>query len=158
MKSTQIGKVESGLPHSSAEVLCLPASAGQRAPSFSTLRIGESRRLGNGLKGKCAHNDDFRYPTICQLAGVSGKDDPPVPPEPVDPANPTKNIYGSDSYPPVDGVNIWPMLTNPAYSPTNYTAAHAQLWISEEVLIMGQYKIVVAQQEPQKTNNPPVYG
>lgn len=98
------------------------------------------------------------YPTICHLAGVSGKDDPPVAPEPVDPTNPTKNIYGTKSFPPVDGVDIWPILTNPAYSSTNYTAAHAQLWISEEVMIQGQYKIVVAQQEPAKTNNPPVYG
>jgi len=99
------------------------------------------------------------YPTICVLAGVSGKDDPPVPPATVDPSNPTKNIYGNRSFPPVDGVDIWPIITNPTtYSPTNYTAAHAQLWISEEVLIQGRYKIVVAQQEPQKTNSPPVYG
>lgn len=50
-----------------------------------------------------------RYPTFCFLAGVDGTDDPPVAPLPVDPANVDKDIYGNESFPPLDGVNIWPM-------------------------------------------------
>jgi hypothetical protein len=37
------------------------------------------------------------------LAGVSGKDDPPLAPLPVDMSNQMKDIYGTESFPPVDG-------------------------------------------------------
>jgi hypothetical protein len=56
-----------------------------------------------------------RYSTFCALAGISHLDDPPVKPLPVDPSNPGLDIYGTDSWPSVDGVNLWPMLTTSAY-------------------------------------------
>ena len=98
-----------------------------------------------------------RYATIASLGGADPTDDPPVPPLPVDPADPSKDIYGKDSFPPVDGVDAWPVLSDPAAF-GNATAAHAQLWLSAEVLVRGRYKLVVAQQEPAKTNNPPEFG
>ena len=73
-----------------------------------------------------------RYPTLCNLAGADPTDDPPVPPLPIDPADPTKDIYGNTSWPPLDGVDVWPLLT--ADVPTNATAAHPDgLWLSREV-------------------------
>eukprot|EP00041_Stephanoeca_diplocostata_P016927 m.336074 g.336074 ORF g.336074 m.336074 type:complete len:653 (-) comp20530_c0_seq11:146-2104(-) len=112
-----------------------------------------------GTRNKMVFHIADWYTTICHLAGVSGVDDPPVAPLPVDPSNPQKDIYGTNSFPAVDGVNIWPMLTEPTlYDSSNITAAHTQLWLSAQVLLRGRYKIVVAQQEPSITNNPPVYG
>ena len=51
------------------------------------------------------------YPTFAALAGASTNDPPPVAPLPVDPSDPGKDIWGKDSFPDVDGVNIWPLLT-----------------------------------------------
>lgn len=83
------------------------------------------------------------YPTFSYLAGVDGTDDPPVPPLPVDPSNPTLDIYGNHSYPGVDGVNIWPMLIDP--SNHNKSSAHPYLVLSKEVIIAGNYKLLVGQ-------------
>ena len=41
------------------------------------------------------------YPTLCFLAGVSGSDDPPRPPSPVSMDDQHRDIYGTDSFPPV---------------------------------------------------------
>ena len=83
------------------------------------------------------------YPTFSFLAGVDGTDNPPVPPLPIDPLNPAKDIYGNHSYPGVDGVNIWPLLMNP--STANRSSAHPFLVLSKEVIIQGQYKLLVGQ-------------
>ena len=103
-----------------------------------------------------SHIVDF-YATICVLAGASPADDSPVAPLPVDPANPGQDIYSNGAWPSVDGRDLWPALvTDP--TPHNYSAVHRQLWLSTEVLIQGQYKLVVAQQQPIKTNNGPEDG
>ena len=90
-------------------------------------------------------------PTFAFLAGVSITDDPPTAPLPVDPADPQKNIYGEHSFPPLDGVNVWPMLMQPAAHPID--AAHKQLVLTKEVLIAGQYKLLVAQPFFKTQNN-----
>ena len=41
------------------------------------------------------------YPTLCFLSGVSGSDDPPRPPSPVSMDDQHRDIYGTDSFPPV---------------------------------------------------------
>ena len=103
-----------------------------------------------------SHIVDF-YATICVLAHVSPRDDSPIAPLPVDPHNPSKDIYANGAWPSVDGRDIWPALvTKP--SPNNFSAVHHQLWLSSEVLIQGRYKLVVAQQEPIKTNQGPEDG
>lgn len=91
------------------------------------------------------------YPTLCSLAGVSGTDDPPVAPLPVDLSNPDKDIYGNSSFPPVDGVNIWPMLMDP--SSHNQSSAHTYLPLTKEVLLAGPYKLLVAQPHFKSQNN-----
>lgn len=99
------------------------------------------------------------YSTFCGLAGVSHRDDPPTEPLPVDPSNPRLDIWGADSWPSVDGVNVWPMLTTAGYGgPKNYTAAHATLWLAAEVIVAGAYKLVVSQQDANKTNSGPTLG
>merc|ERR1719199_848373 len=45
------------------------------------------------------------YPTLCTLAGVDPRDDPPTPPDLL-----KLDIYGIKSWPGVDGVDIWPAL------------------------------------------------
>ena len=58
------------------------------------------------------------YPTFATLAGASTTDDPPVPPQSPIPSEPWSNtVYGNASFPPVDGVNIWPFITNPECQP-----------------------------------------
>ena len=59
----------------------------------------------------------------------------------------------------MDGVDVWGLHTaSTAAARSNVSAAHESLWLSAEVLLQGDYKLVVAQQEPKKTNNPPIYG
>jgi len=74
-----------------------------------------------------------------------------VAPLPVDPSQPWHNIYGNNSFPPVDGVNLWPMLVNPK----NYTidAAHKYLVLSKEVLVAGKWKLLVSQPHFKTQNN-----
>jgi len=103
-------------------------------------------RLRDTASDLVMHIADW-YPTLCKLAGADPTDDPPVPPLPVDPANPNKDIYGHASWPPVDGVDVWPLLA--AGSPPEATAAHPNgLWLSREVMLLGPHKIVVAQPDP----------
>eukprot|EP01052_Picozoa_sp_SAG31_P001363 SAG31_NODE_46_length_30980_cov_226.095107_23_plen_171_part_00 len=88
---------------------------------------------------------DSWYPTFCGLAGISARDDPPVPPLSVDLRDPHKDIYGEESFPQVDGVDLWPILTDPTIW-SNYSAAHPDgLVLSKEVIVVGAHKLVVAQ-------------
>ena len=80
------------------------------------------------------------YPTFCALAGASADDPPPVAPLPVDPTDPSKDIWGAHSFPDVDGVNVWPLLTGELGEQDEY-AAHHDLWLSAEVMISGDYKV-----------------
>jgi hypothetical protein len=84
-----------------------------------------------------------RYSTFCFLAGVDHRDDSPTPPLPIDPADPTKDIYGPDSWPSVDGVVIWDMLVN--RNKYRETSAHNPLVLSHEVIIKGDYKLMTSQ-------------
>lgn len=112
--------------------------------------------MSTALLVQVTHIVDY-YATICVLAGVSPADDSPVAPLPVDPSHPNRDIYSNGAWPSVDGRDLWPALvTHPV--PQDHTAVHEQLWLSSEVLIQGQYKLVVAQQEPIKTNNGPENG
>lgn len=84
------------------------------------------------------------HPTFCALSGHSDcTDNPPVAPLPADPSNPLKDLYGEDSYPPLDGVNVWPLIVKP--EGTAPDAAHKHLVLSKEVLIAGQWKLLVSQ-------------
>lgn len=101
------------------------------------------------------------YPTFCNLAGVDPTDDPPFPPQEVpagDPTPipipsrsknsgpdwlPTTDIYGSLSWPGVDGVDVWNMLTHPHLF--NRDSAHETIVLSHEVIIVREYKLMVAQ-------------
>jgi len=91
------------------------------------------------------------YATIASIAGADPADGPSVPPLPVDPSRPGMNIYGDDSYPAVDGVNIWPLLTAPGSY--NATSAHEYLTLSREVLVHGRYKLLVSQPLFKTQNN-----
>jgi len=95
------------------------------------------------------------YATFAVLGGASPRDDPKVPPLPVDPANRLKDIYGNFSFPSVDGVNIWPMLTHPERF--NVSSAHKYLWVSHEVLIAGDYKLLLAQPQAKATTFNPTF-
>eukprot|EP00946_MAST-07B_sp_MAST-7B-sp1_P001495 g1495.t1 len=94
------------------------------------------------------------YPTFAALAGASTTDDPPVPPQSPIPSEPWSNtVYGNASFPPVDGVNIWPFITNPSANP-DPGAAHPSLLLSKQVLISkGRWKLLVAQPHFKTQNN-----
>ena len=65
-------------------------------------------------------------------------------------SEPTADIYrGGTSYPPVDGVSIWPIIINP-HQHNRSDAAHKSLWLSNEVLMRGQYKLLVMQPSIEK--------
>lgn len=83
------------------------------------------------------------HPTFATLAGADASDDPPVMPKSTDPANPHKDIYGDSSFPPLDGVNVWPALMNSQNSSPN--DAHEYLVLTKEVILSGQYKLLVSQ-------------
>ena len=90
------------------------------------------------------------YPTFAALAGASTNDPPPVAPLPIDPSDPGKDIWGKESFPDVDGVNIWPLLTGEMGDDNGDDyAAHHDLWLSAEVMLSGDWKIVVAQPSPE---------
>lgn len=93
------------------------------------------------------------YATFCALAGVDASDDSSVRPLPVDPSlppllPPPKDIYGNHSWPGIDGVNVWTILTDTALR-ADRGAAHRSLTLSREVLLInGTLKLVVAQPDP----------
>eukprot|EP00730_Choanoeca_flexa_P000411 TRINITY_DN10188_c0_g1_i2.p1 TRINITY_DN10188_c0_g1~~TRINITY_DN10188_c0_g1_i2.p1 ORF type:complete len:630 (+),score=107.24 TRINITY_DN10188_c0_g1_i2:2-1891(+) len=99
-----------------------------------------------------AHVVDM-YPTFCNLAGADPHDDPPVPPLPVELANTSKDIYGNESYPSLDGVDIWPYLTNPDLVGNNISVAHPYLVLTKEVILAGNYKLLVSQPNFKTQNN-----
>jgi len=94
------------------------------------------------------------YPTLCGLAGLSPAqcaDDSPVAPLKPSPAHPNRDIYqGNLSWPGLDGQDIWPALLAGDTGKTTGTATGntRTLWLSAEVLIEGDYKLVVAQPNP----------
>ena len=62
-------------------------------------------------------------------------------------------LYGNASFPPVDGVNIWPFITNLSANP-DPGAAHPSLVLSKQVLISkGRWKLLVAQPHFKTQNN-----
>eukprot|EP01048_Picozoa_sp_COSAG05_P007312 COSAG05_NODE_512_length_9090_cov_33.937827_8_plen_530_part_00 len=83
------------------------------------------------------------YATFSVLAGQPASDDPPVPPKQGDTSRPYDNIYGEESFPPLDGVDIWPMLMQPEAHPID--AAHKHLVLTKEVLVAANYKLLVSQ-------------
>merc|ERR1712086_323385 len=94
------------------------------------------------------------HPTFCKLSGSTDcTDNSAVAPLPVNVADPTKDIYGTDAFPPLDGTDIWPQLT--AETPQS----RPYMWLSAEVMIKdGRYKLLTAQQNPKITNSPPMTG
>ena len=86
------------------------------------------------------------YPTLCTLAGADPRDDPPTPPDLL-----KLDIYGTKSWPGVDGVNIWPALTGTGSQ--DASAAHDFLAVTSEVLVAGRFKLIVAQPDPDLMEN-----
>ena len=84
------------------------------------------------------------YATFSSLAGANPSDDPLIKPLPVQMTKPYQNIYGKDSFPKVDGINVWPFIINPL-SNIDPGAIHSNLVISKQVLIAGKYKLLVSQ-------------
>ena len=72
------------------------------------------------------------------MAGVDPKDDSPTPPRRYDPANPTRDLYGTDAYPGVDGVDVWPWLTGQAEQPPRL------LVLTAEVVMNGSTKLLTS--------------
>ena len=116
---------------------------GMRAAAFVGGGLIPPRLRGTSSDLRC-HIVDW-YPTFSYLAGVSGTDDPAVKPLPIDPNNPTKDIYQDfASFPSVDGVNLWPhLIENPEAA--NRSSAHESLVLTKEVILVGNYKLLVAQ-------------
>ena len=71
------------------------------------------------------HISDW-YHTFSLLAGVNPTDDHP-------------GVF------PIDGVDLWPYLSDPAAHAGNYSAIHPALVLSKEVVIVGPHKLIVAQ-------------
>jgi arylsulfatase A-like enzyme len=92
------------------------------------------------------------YATFSTLAGVDPTDSPKVAPLSVDLKNTTKNIYGDDSFPPLDGVDVMPYLLAGA-GKSAFDAAHKYLVISKEVVIAGKWKLLVSQPSFKSQNN-----
>ena len=92
------------------------------------------------------------YATFCGLAGVVAADDPPEAPLKPTSSEPFRNIYGEHSYPPLDGVDLWPLLTDP-HAHSSPSSAHTHLVLSKEVLIAGRWKLLVSQPYFKSQNN-----
>lgn len=56
-----------------------------------------------------------------------------------------KDIYGTESFPGVDGKDVWTFLMDPTPYTKNYSAIHSALVLSKEVIVAGEYKLIVAQ-------------
>jgi hypothetical protein len=93
-----------------------------------------------------------RYPTLCTAAGLSTSqcaDDPPTPPKPIDPAvGLGQDIYGEHSWPGLDGVDVWPLLTQGGGGgggAVDTYAAHPTLAVSAQVWLRGELKLLLGQ-------------
>ena len=88
---------------------------GIRTPAFITGGLVPRELRGTASQVTLSIAD--WYPTFCNLAGIDPTDDPPVAPlavdEAQDPSGPLLDIWGQESYPGVDGLDIWPILMNP---------------------------------------------
>lgn len=127
---------------------------GMRAAAFVSGGLIPPARRGTH-SAVVSHIADW-YSTICTLAGVDYTDDSPIAPLPVDASRPDRDIYANGAFPGVDGVDLWPHWMG---EPTNTSAAHPHgLWLSAEVMVLGRYKLVVAQQDPAVTNSGPTLG
>ena len=100
-------------------------------------------RLRGSSSDERLHIVDW-YTTFCTLAGVDPTDDSPVAPLPIDPTKPEQDIYGNESWPGVDGINAWPLLTQPRAT----AAKRRRLALSRECLLDGDLKLMVAQPSP----------
>jgi arylsulfatase B len=106
-----------------------------------------------------SHVSDW-YRTFCNLAGVDADDAPPVPPKHAgltgaDVASPSypyvvnaqngshENVWGENSFPNIDSVDLWPALTSG--QPLAIDALHPTLVLSEEAILAGDYKLILAQ-------------
>ena len=69
----------------------------------------------------------------------------------MDPNDPLKDIYGNESFPPLDGTNVWPFLLHPDNASSD--AAHPYLVLSKEVVIAGRWKLLVSQPYFKSQNN-----
>ncbi|KAK3280570.1 hypothetical protein CYMTET_11595 [Cymbomonas tetramitiformis] len=134
---------------------------GMRVPAFVSGGLLPSAVRGTTSDVRM-HIVDW-YPTFCRLAGVDPSDDSPVPPLPVPPSDPTPvdapfhdsctfcgcdwkattDIYGNESWPGVDGVDVWDMIVKP--SQYHQYSAHHTIALSHEVLLKGKYKLMVSQ-------------
>uniref|UniRef100_A0A7S3LSJ3 Sulfatase N-terminal domain-containing protein n=1 Tax=Aplanochytrium stocchinoi TaxID=215587 RepID=A0A7S3LSJ3_9STRA len=124
-------------------------------------------RLKGTHNGINSHIADW-YSTFCYLAGVDDNDDPPVPPahpnidssqvDPYDPKvkNPQtgkfENVWGDESYPGHDSVN----LMNYLYYPERHSvdSAHPYLILSTEVVLKGDMKLITGQPCAIDANSP----
>jgi hypothetical protein len=92
-------------------------------PQTASFSLVKSDHLPTQARDK--HKQTLKEQSSCYAAGANGEDNPPVAPLPVDMADQHKDIYGKQSFPAVDGVNVWPFLMNTTgTSPTDYSAAH----------------------------------
>lgn len=95
------------------------------------------------------------YATFCYLAGVDASDGPPelpiTPPDDTDPVLPSitvggvkQNIWGENSYPDSDSVNLMPQLMEPDQHDPNGLRPEG-LVLGFETILLGDYKLIVAQ-------------
>jgi len=138
----------------------------------TTLSAARSGRVGKAACAPQEHVRGSRssvrmhvvdwYPTFCGLAGVDPSDDPTIPSATVDENDPpptpelipnapqwsgrdwqlATDIYGEDSFPGLDGADVWQALTQPEAHSRD--AVHPELVLSQEVIISGQYKLITA--------------
>ena len=89
-----------------------------------------------------------RYPTFCAAAGLSTAacaDDSPTPPKAVDPARGLgQDIYGTEAWPGLDGVNVWPLLIQGS-ALTDIYAAHPTIVVSAQVILHREHKLLLGQ-------------
>jgi hypothetical protein len=147
----------------------------QPTPLHRRLVLGRGLVSWAGACSSTSHERDYinthhRYPTFCALSGRSSKDctdDPPSPPLPVDPTDPSIDIWGNNSYPGLDGVNVWPFFASD-YADTGEQptaaavraaavgtrvvvtkggdyAAHASITVTAQVLVKAEHKFILGQ-------------
>ena len=72
------------------------------------------------------------------------QDDSPTPPKKIDPTTGLgQDIYGSTSWPGLDGVDVWPLLLKG--SEVDIYAAHPTLVVSAQVLLHRETKLLLGQ-------------